>query len=88
MVERDWNHPSVIAYSVGNEYLSERPEGQRWTKDMIAYAREIDPTRLYTFASMQLNILPQKPEDEASQYVDIVCANIYGNHAKALDHIP
>ncbi len=23
MAERDWNHPSVIAYSVGNEYLSE-----------------------------------------------------------------
>lgn len=87
MVERDWNHPSVIAYSVGNEYFSEQPEGQRWTKDMIDYARELDPTRLYTFASNRLNTLPQKPEDEASQYVDFVCANIYGNHAKALDHI-
>jgi beta-glucuronidase len=43
MAERDWNHPSVIAYSVGNEYLSEQPAGQRWTKDMIAYARELDP---------------------------------------------
>ena len=87
MVERDWNHPSVIAYSVGNEYLSDQPAGQRWTKDMIEYARELDPTRLYTFASMRLNSMPQKPEDEASQYVDFVCANIYGNHAKALDHI-
>ncbi|GAB3163318.1 glycoside hydrolase family 2 protein [Telluribacter humicola] len=87
MVERDWNHPSVIAYSVGNEYLSEQPAGQRWTKDMIAYARELDPTRLYTFASMRLNILPKKPEDEASQYVDFVSTNTYGNHAKVLDHI-
>ena len=87
MVERDWNHPSVIAYSVGNEYLSDQPAGQRWTRDMIAYALELDPTRLYTFASNRLNSLPQKPEDEASQYVDFVCANIYGNHAKALDHI-
>jgi beta-glucuronidase len=87
MVERDWNHPCVIAYSVGNEYLSEQPAGQRWTKDMIAYARELDPTRLYTFASMRLNTLPKKPEDEASQYCDFVSTNTYGNHANILKHI-
>jgi beta-glucuronidase len=87
MAERDWNHPSVIAYSVGNEYLSEQPAGQRWTKDMIAYARELDPTRLYTFASMRLNILPKKPEDEASQYCDFVSTNTYGNHLAVLKHI-
>ncbi|WP_461064362.1 glycoside hydrolase family 2 protein [Spirosoma horti] len=87
MAERDWNHPAVIAYSVGNEYLSEQPAGQRWTKDMIAYARELDPTRLYTFASMRLNILPKKPEDEASQYCDFVSTNTYGNHTNVLKHI-
>ncbi len=87
MAERDWNHPSVIAYSVGNEYLSEQPAGQRWTKDMIAYARELDPTRLYTFASMRLNTLPKKPEDEASQYCDFISTNTYGNHANVLKHI-
>lgn len=87
MVERDWNHPSLIGYSVGNEYLSETPSGQRWTKDMIAFAKELDPARLYTFASMRLNTLPENPEDEASQYVDFVSANIYGNHAVILDNI-
>ncbi len=87
MAERDWNHPSVIAYSVGNEYGSTTASGQRWTKDMIAYARELDPTRLYTFASMLLNSLPARPEDEASQYVDFVSTNTYGGHAKSLDHI-
>lgn len=87
MAERDWNHPSVIAYSVGNEYGSTTAAGQRWTKDMIAYARELDPTRLYTFASMLLNTLPAKAEDEASQYVDFVSTNTYGGHAKSLDHI-
>jgi beta-glucuronidase len=87
MVERDWNHPSVIAYSVGNEYLSDTPSGQRWTKDMIAFSKELDHTRLTTFASMRLNPLPKNPEDEASQYVDFVSANIYGNHAVILDNI-
>ncbi len=87
MAERDWNHPCIIAYSVGNEYLSEQPAGQRWTKDMIAYARELDPTRLYTFASMRLNTLPKKPEDEASQYCDFISTNTYGNHTNVLKHI-
>jgi beta-glucuronidase len=87
MAERDWNHPSVIAYSVGNEYLSEQPAGQRWTKDMIAYGRGLDPTRLFTFASMRLNTLPKGPADEASQYVDFVSTNTYGNHAAVLRHI-
>jgi beta-glucuronidase len=87
MMERDWNHPSVIAYSVGNEYLSETPSGQRWTKDMMVYGRSLDATRLYTFASMRLNILPAKPEDEATRYCDFVSTNTYGNHAKVFDHI-
>jgi beta-glucuronidase len=87
MAERDWNHPSIIAYSVGNEYESRSPAGLRWTKDMIDNARALDPTRLYTFASMFLNTLPEKPEEEASQYVDFVSTNTYGNHARVLDHI-
>ncbi|CAA9325766.1 MAG: GH2 [uncultured Cytophagales bacterium] len=87
MAERDWNHPSVIAYSVGNEYLSERAAGQRWTKDMIAYGRSLDATRLFTFASMRLNTMPKNPADEASQYVDFVSTNTYGNHAAVLKKI-
>lgn len=87
MAERDWNHPSVIAYSVGNEYESKHESGKRWTKDMIQFARQLDPTRLYTFATMFLNSLPEKPEDEASQYVDFISTNTYGGHARSLDHI-
>ncbi len=94
MAERDWNHPSVIAYVIislvqfpGIRYMSLEDAGKRWTKDMITYARELDPSRLYTFATMFLNRLPAKPEDEASQYVDFISTNTYGNHGKALDHI-
>lgn len=87
MMQRDWNHPSVIAYSVGNEYLSDNPAGQRWTKDMIAYGRGIDPGRLFVFVSMRLNALQKNPEEEASQYSDFVCTNTYGNHARVLDNI-
>jgi beta-glucuronidase len=88
MVERDWNHPSVIAWSVGNEYPSNTDAGKAWTKDMYAYTKSIDPTRLVTFASMFVfRDIIKKPEDEASQYVDFVSANIYGGHLKLLQHV-
>lgn len=88
MVERDWNHPCIIAYSLGNEFESQMPEGQAWVKDMGAFVKTLDTTRLITFASYHVwrdNI--RKPEDEASQYVDFISANIYGNHLKNLQHI-
>ncbi|MGC3945813.1 MAG: glycoside hydrolase family 2 TIM barrel-domain containing protein [Chryseolinea sp.] len=88
MMERDWNHPSVIAWSVGNEYPSQTPEGKAWTKDMIDFGRQHDASRLYTFASMIVwRDFIKAPEEEASQYVDFVSANIYGDHLKHLKHI-
>lgn len=88
MMERDWNHPCVIAYSVGNEFQSQTEEGKSWVRDMSAYVKTLDDTRLITFASMLLGHEElKKGEDEASQYVDFVSANIYGNHLKVLQHI-
>jgi beta-glucuronidase len=88
MMERDWNHPCVIAYSVGNEFQSHTEEGKSWVRDMSSYVKTLDDTKLITFASMMLgNDFLKKGEDEASQYVDFVSANIYGNHLKVLQHI-
>jgi beta-glucuronidase len=88
MMERDWNHPSVIGWSLGNEYQSQTDEGKSWTKDMYAFAKSVDSSRLVTFAS---NIVQRptikRPEDEASQYVDFISANIYGNHLESLQRI-
>ena len=88
MIERDWNHPSVIAWSMGNEFQSQLKEGISWVKDMSAFTKKIDDSRLITFASMMVGRdIIKKPEDEASQFVDFISTNIYGNHLKMLQHI-
>lgn len=83
LVERDWNHPSVIAWSVGNEYASDTPSGVKWTKDMAAFVRGLDPSRLVTFASYRAfrPDLP-RPEDEGSHFVDFVSINTYAPPAR------
>ncbi|WP_158787261.1 glycoside hydrolase family 2 protein [Granulicella sp. L46] len=87
MMREDWNHPSVIAWSVGNEYESYTPQGLAWTRDMRAYTLKVDPTRLITFASRFTSDPAVKTgKDEASQYSDFVSINIYGNYAQRFDH--
>lgn len=50
MVERDWNHPSIIAWTLVNENwgtdLPRNPEHRRWLADFYHYAKTVDPTRL------------------------------------------
>ncbi len=88
MIERDWNHPSVIGWSVGNEYLSYEAPGLRWTRDMIDFVKSIDDSRLVTFVSNHaFSTAFQQPDEEASHYVDLVCVNIYEDLAARLDRV-
>ena len=49
MVNRDYNHPSVVMYSIGNE-VSEpaKEEGVEKTKEMVAFLKKEDGTRPVT----------------------------------------
>lgn len=49
MVERDFNHPSVLMYSIGNE-VSEpaKPKGVELAKEMAAFIHAMDDTRAVT----------------------------------------
>ena len=49
LVSRDYNHPSVIMYSIGNE-VSEpaSPEGIEKTREMAEHIHSIDPARAVT----------------------------------------
>jgi beta-galactosidase len=51
MVTKDFNHPSVILYSIGNEVQEVgRPDGARRGREMADYVRGLDPTRFVTNA--------------------------------------
>jgi hypothetical protein len=52
VIERDANHPSIIAWCLFNETwglggnaYKERPERQEWVRRMVRLARALDPTR-------------------------------------------
>lgn len=57
MVERDYNHPSVIMYSIGNE-ISEpgKPDGVKKGKEIIKFIKKLDDSRAVT-GGMNLMIM-------------------------------
>ncbi|MEW1835959.1 glycoside hydrolase family 2 TIM barrel-domain containing protein [Microbacterium sp. NPDC079995] len=51
MIAKDFNHPSVILYSIGNEIFEVgRPIGSTWGRRLAEKVRALDPTRLVTNA--------------------------------------
>ena len=86
MVERDWNHPSIIAWSVGNEYESASAGGLAWTHDMRTFTLGVDAARLITFSSrFTFDPAVHTGDDESSRYSDFVCINMYNQYAARLD---
>jgi beta-glucuronidase len=79
MVERDWNHPSVIGWSVGNEYPIDSPAGVRWTRDMADFVRSLDDSRFITVVALGSALAPTElaPADRSFHYVDAISVNLY-----------
>ncbi|MFB0545269.1 MAG: glycoside hydrolase family 2 TIM barrel-domain containing protein [Anaerolineae bacterium] len=74
MIEASFNHPSVWAWSLGNEIESKTAEGHAFVKEMVAYIRSLDPTRYVAFAS---NRLHDDPGLDATAFTDFVMMNQY-----------
>ncbi len=81
LVQLAGNHPSVVGWSLGNEYESWTPEGVAWTRDMARFMKELDPTRPVTFAALGRELRELRtaaPEQErAFDYVDLISTNLY-----------
>lgn len=69
MIERDYNHPSVIMYSIGNEVTEPaQAKGVELMKEMTSYLHELDYTRPVT-CGLNLWLLYQSSKGK----------NVYGN---------
>lgn len=74
MIAANYNHPSVWAWSIGNEFDSNSPSGHKFVEEMISYVKSLDATRPVSFASNHLN---ESPLQDGTQYADFVMMNQY-----------
>ncbi len=71
MIRRDINHPALIFWSVSNETHEQRPEVAAGNRELVALARELDPTRLAVHVSDHWQSAPNFDAD------DVICVNGY-----------
>ncbi len=92
MIRRDFNHPSIIMYSIGNEIPEQRqaiPEGAEIAKELVEICHLEDPTRPVTSACDQI---PNANKTGFAQALDIVGYNYqdkyyHEDHKKYPDRI-
>ena len=71
LIQRDRNHPSVIAWSLANEPHSNRGGAQEFFRDLYDTAKALDSTRPVTLVSY-LGV-----KEKAFDFCDLVCLNRY-----------
>jgi beta-glucuronidase len=74
MIRAHFNHPSIYAWGLCNEIRSQEAAGHEFVRRGIDFAKELDPARLLTFASNQLEATPGK---DASGLTDFIEWNDY-----------
>lgn len=82
LVDDHYNHPSVVAWSVGNEIgdTNKNPKVMEYVEGAIQHAKQLDPTRLAVYISYSADY----QKDDPSKFSDIVMFNKYGNHEERL----
>ncbi|MFX0031403.1 MAG: glycoside hydrolase family 2 protein [Candidatus Hodarchaeota archaeon] len=71
LIKRDFNHPSVIWWSVGNEIPVHRSDCARFIKKLMEFARRLDDTRIITYVTMKLS------HDFLRRFADVATINTY-----------
>ena len=77
MISRDYNHPSVIFWSVSNECHTQHPEVRGTNVVLIQQAKRLDPTRLAVHVSDHWQ--QGDPRADSFGEDDVICLNGYPN---------
>ncbi len=75
MIERYYNHPSVIFWSVSNEIHTQHPEVRGTNVMLIQQAKRLDPTRLAVHVSDHWQ--QGRPRADSFGEDDVICLNGY-----------
>ena len=80
MIERDFNHPSVVVWGLCNEINGQNPAAYQFAQRMFEEAKRLDPGRLCSYAS---NSLGETPQRDVAGLMDFIETNEYfGSWAK------
>lgn len=81
-IERDYNHPCIIGWSVGNELK----QHYRYVDSMIQFTRTLDPHRLLNYVSFTGSSL--NPTNDPISVCDLLMHNTYGaNNGKLAENL-
>ncbi|EGT57606.1 hypothetical protein CAEBREN_12535 [Caenorhabditis brenneri] len=84
MIDRDKNHPSVIAWSLANEPVTSKKESRAYFKTLVDTAHGIDRTRPVTTVYGPTNF----DNDETADLMDFICVNRYYGWYIDMGYIP
>jgi beta-glucuronidase len=76
MIEENWNHPSILGWSVCNESSTNTPGGVRYFKTMYDAVKALDPERYVSYADDRIQS-GADPRMNAATYADFVMMNEY-----------
>lgn len=91
MIERDFNHPAIIGWSVGNELRDPKPDWAKKTltpeqlgyiNSMLDHVKTLDPGRLTTYVSLTAFNEPANISNEPYDKVDFISINSYSDPVK------
>jgi beta-glucuronidase len=71
LIERDYNHPSVVMWSVANEPQSQIECCEKYFKELVDLTKSMDKSRPVTLVSCFV------PDDKAMHLFDVCCINKY-----------
>ena len=76
LIQQDFNHPSVFAWSTCNESATNTAGGRAYFQTMYDFIKRLDPDRFVTFADDQI-AFTDNPQDNASSMADFIMWNEY-----------
>jgi len=86
LIQQQFNHPSIIGWSVGNEMGNKavQPQVNEYIESIIKHIKQnLDSTRLVAYVTNSAD----SQEDDAAKYGDMIWFNVYWNFDKRMENI-